>query len=582
MPNNSLLEALDEIRTSLDLKEANTHETENGVVDIMTFCYDPSFLTLDFKLYQSQEIVLKAMYMGTVGNKQTRLTPEDWAWLEANSAYGDNKISLEKIRRREAHREDPEYRFTELTLVLGRRSGKTMMSSIIACYEAYKLLVINNGNPQGYYGDPQDKQYFILNVATSQQQAGELFHEIKARLANSPFFQGRIEHDTDSMVRLMTDRDILRRVENTNNVTLQGSVVIQCGHRNPKSLRGKAAICVIFDELAFYDEGKKVSGVEFYNALKPSVAKFAKKNEGMLVEISSPGPRNGIFYKRAEVGMDMESSTMMFRMPTWIFNPDMPETNKFLAEDKVRSPEMYAIEYGAEWPGGGVVCSYFPEMLIDRAVQAGAANGVFGEEHEPRMNAEYYAHIDPAISGDNYAIVVIRKEMYRDKIGAICPRAVLAKVKIWRPDKELGLPLLEIESEVVSICQRYHVSSLSFDRFPSISTLAVLRRNGINTIQTTFNHGYKNKIFTNLKDLMIKEECGLYLYQDPDLIRELKTLMQKPLQHGMWIGAEKNEKRGEKNTDDAADCLAGAVFMICGNHYQRWPGAILAYGLRIV
>jgi len=575
--NNALIDALSEIKSSLNIRtEINPSITDEGVVDIITFCYDPQFLDLPgsgFRLFRSQEIVLKAIYMGTVGNKTLSISQEDWEWLDVNSQYGDNRVSIEKLRRREQTRNDPQARFTELTLVLGRRSGKTMMSSIIAAYEAYKLLVIGGGDPHTYYGVPRNKQIYILNVATSQEQAGELFNEIKSRIGHSPFFAGRIEHDTESLIRLFTDRDLKQRADESMNVRLQGSVVIKCGHRNPKSLRGKAAICVIFDELAFYDEGKKVSGIDFYNSLKPSVSQFDKKNAGMLVEISSPGPRSGIFYKRAEAGLDPASSTMLFRMPTWIFNPEMPESNKFLKEDRERSPEMYQIEYGAEWPEGGASSNYFPEVLIDRALEMGGAHGCM-EEVAPRYNSEYYAHIDPAISGDNYAIVIIRKEMYRDKTGAICPRAILAKVKVWRPQKGIGHDLLQIENEIVQLCQKFHVSSLSYDRFPSVSTLAVLRRNGINTIQTTFNRGYKNKIYQNLRDLMCKEEGGLYLYPFAQLISELKNLQQKPLEHSVWIGPE---KRGEVPWDDAADCLAGATFMICGNHYQRWPGVVMTY-----
>ena len=572
-------DALAKIRKGLNLTDENSvvKQYEDGIADIITFCYDPKLLDLpgsNFRLHRSQEIVLKALYMGATGNRNLTLSPEDWKWLEDNALSGDNQHSLNKLRWRERMRsENPAFRFTELALVLGRRSGKTLLSSVIASYEAYKLLVINHGDPHAYYGIPMNKQIWILNVATSMDNAGELFGEIKARIGHGPFFRNRVEHDTDSMIRLLTDRDLRQREDHSTNVKLQGSIIIRCGHSNPKTLRGKAAICIIFDELAFYDESKKISGKDFYNALKPSIAQFDKKNDGLLVEISSPGPKGGIFHTRAEIGMQPESPTMVFRMPTWVFNPDMPETNALMADDKRNNPEMYAIEFGAEWPEGGASSSYFPEALITRAIEAGGHAAIM-EESAPRYGADYYGHIDPAISGDNYAMVIVRKSSYRDKDGVICPRPVLAFVKAWKPIRGKGLDLLAIENEIIEISHRFRLKVLSYDRLNSPSTLAVLRRNGINTICTPYGGGYKMKIYQNLKDLMCREECALQLYSDPLLIAELKNLKQKPLQRGTWIGAD---KRSDVKTDDAADCLAGAAFMSCGNYYLAWPGATIAY-----
>jgi hypothetical protein len=291
----------------------------------------------------------------------------------------------------------------------------------------------------------------------------------------------------------------------------------------------------------------------------------------MLVAISSPGPKGGAFHERWEQSLRMESKVMSFRMPTWIFNPEMPESNAFLVERKEQSKEVYDIEYGAEWPEGGASSLYFPEVLLKKALALGASLGI-SEEAEPRYGAQYYAHIDPAINGDNYALVVIRKTMVRDKLGVFCPRAILAKVRVWRPVKGIGLDVTSIEKEVIEICQKWRVSVLSFDSFPSMSGLSTLKRHGLNTVQTAFNRYYKNQIFTMLKDLMSREDCGLALYPDPQLLAELKNLRQKPLTRGVWIGAD---KRSDVKTDDAADCLAGSVFMSMGNYFMKYPTPVI-------
>lgn len=106
----------------------------------------------------------------------------------------------------------------------------------------------------------------------------------------------------------------------------------------------------------------------------------------------------------------------------------------------------------------------------------------------------------------------------------------------------------------------------------------MMQRYSINVKQTTFNRGYKNRIYQNLKDLMAKPEVGLYIYDDSLLVTELKNLRYKPTTRGMSIGAD---KRGDCPTDDMADCLAGAAFMASGHHHTKLPSVITVFtGMR--
>ena len=85
----------------------------------------------------------------------------------------------------------------------------------------------------------------------------------------------------------------------------------------------------------------------------------------------------------------------------------------------------------------------------------------------------------------------------------------------------------------------------------------MLQRAGYRCLQTSYNRGYKNKIYQNLKDLMVKPEHPLWLYDDALLIMEMINIKFKPTPRGQSIGAD---KRGECATDDVVDCLAGAAF----------------------
>src|SRR4030067_1796055 len=64
---------------------------------------------------------------------------------------------------------DDATKFRDMNLIWGMRAGKTTVASVIACYEAFKL--INMGNPCRKYGLPKGTEIFIINVATSDRQA---------------------------------------------------------------------------------------------------------------------------------------------------------------------------------------------------------------------------------------------------------------------------------------------------------------------------------------------------------------------------------------------------------------------------
>lgn len=546
-----------------------------NLVDIITFCNDSRYLNLpasNFNLWKSQRVLLKSFYMGTSGNENIFFTDDEWEWLEneANVFPEDHKRTIQKIK----DRQKSSLRFSELTLVLGRRSGKTIIASVISCYEMYKLLSVQGGDPYKFYNIPYGQEIAVLNVATSFKQAQRLYSQIKARLSHSPFFQHRIAAGSKEEIRLFTNHDFELMNDPNQKLKNNGSVVIVCGHSDPDTLRGYAAICIIFDELGFYDEKNIVSGTRFYDVLQPSVAQFAEYNEGILVEISSPGPKSGILHKLYEESVDeRQKHKLAFRAPTWVFSEDISEDNEVLMSAKSKDPDVYNVEYGAQWPSGTLFGKYFPEELVYRSI----ADDI-GPEEIPYQGGEYFIHIDPAQSGNRYALVVVRKTSYREKDGKLSPRIILSFTKVWESKSGEGLDYLSLDREILGICKKYHPVVVSYDTWNSITSTQFLRRHGLMCVQTTFNRGYKAKIYQNLKELMSKPDHGLFMYQEPLLVDELINLGYKPTARGVSIGAN---PKSDCPTDDLSDCLAGASFMACGNYYKKLPEMITVYtGLR--
>ena len=186
----------EDIISGIPTKEINAEgKTISKIVDIITFCENQRYLNLvnqKIILRLSQRIILKCFYMGSRYNENLRLTDEEKQWLiDKNLPYVLSKI--ERFEKGEIKDTDL---FNHLVLVIGRRSGKTFLCSIIAAYEAYKLLELPGGCPQEYYRLPQDNEIVILNVARSTKQAKVLFNEIASRIRRGPYFKNRL--DTES------------------------------------------------------------------------------------------------------------------------------------------------------------------------------------------------------------------------------------------------------------------------------------------------------------------------------------------------------------------------------------------------
>lgn len=537
---------------------AQDEEEHFGIVDIMTFCDHPRYLNLpgnNFKLFLGQRVILKVFYMGTRGNEDVLLTDEDWNWLYERQLY----TIIEKIKRK-IDGVDPgkphNFNFRELTLALGRRASKTIMASIIATYEAYKLIMI--GDPYDFFNIPHDEEIGIINVSNSQKQSNRLFSQIKARIRNSPFFAGRIDGDPSAdTIRVFTNQDLEKKDAGKVNIKVEGSIVLLCGHSNPDTLRGYSAAIIIFDELAFYDENPKISGKEFYGALTPSIAKFALKGEGRLVEISSCGPQHGIFYELYNQGNDDDvrfNRIVSYRLATWDINEELPYNCDFMVDERNKNPEKFAVEYGSMWATRGFMGNFFSPEQVDRAVKPFIQiqdRGVPG--------VEYFMHIDPAAKRDNYAVVIIERQRYIMPGGQKRYRCVLAYHDVWKPSASNTISFKEIDEEVLLLYKRFRPVSTTYDMWNSIQSVEFLKKRGVNAAQLPFNRSNKATFFQHLIDLLDRDE--LWLYYDEYIIGELINLKFKPTQRGISILADRG---ADVSTDDIVDCIAGACWMATG------------------
>ena len=265
-------------------------------------------------------------------------------------------------------------------------------------------------------------------------------------------------------------------------------------------------------------------------------------------------------------------------MPSWIFNPELSYDSSELVEARRRDKDKFDIEFGAQWPESTMYSFYFDQNFIDRALEEGSKNGLLGPEEGPTRGGEgYYVHVDPALTNNNYGLVGVKKMFYRNSDGVIKPRCILAFTRTWTPTMGHPLNIPEIDAEVMDICKRFRPTVITYDNWNSAGSIAMLKRFNNNVFQTRFDRGHKARIYQNIKDLILESECGLWLYNEPLLISELRNLKYRSIPRGITIGAD---TRSEVPTDDMADCLAGSCWMATGNFHNQLPRGRFVSGLR--
>jgi len=555
-------------------KVSKKKKNERDIVDVITFCEDDRFLGLlstkpPMRLTRLQRIIMKCAYAGSEGNEDLRLDDNEIEWLmEWKKDKEDAKqFMVDKILEKHNNRE----LINELVLVLGRRSGKTTLASVVATYEAYKCLELYN--PQEYYGLAPDNPIVILNIATASPQARLLYNEIKSRIRYSNYFKGRLNQESSSeeYTYLLTDHDKetneTLKQQGRHKELIKGSILIQCGHSNSNSLMGSGIICLIFDELAYFNDGSgRTSGDKVYGDLVPNTKAFRDPNTGKvaakIVQISAPAGKTGVFYKNFVTSMEPEGAGMMgFQFPTWDCSAQITSKEQ-LASEYAKNEANATVRYGAEF-SSSVSGIFFPLDDLNECVDHTLFNkdkGVPG--------IKYFMHVDPSLNNHNYALVILHEEKYLDKQSREWKRKIIIDhIKKWTPSLKSEVSISEVEKYIIQMSRKFNLVSITYDDFNSASSVQKFRKKGLPVRRTPFRASYKQLIFSELKDLVIGHD--LHLIPDEYLVGEFKSLQYKLRIKGFSVFPDKDNKSFP--TDDWVDCVAGAAHISLSQTVNELP-----------
>ena len=424
------------------MREGIASTVKRKIPDIMTFVNDPDWLGLGLDLYPIQQIALKCFYRGSQGNENLELNQAELNLLERLGCNSPDKGDvLGKYESGEI--------FKDLVLVWGRRSGKDFVTSIIALYEAMKLLECEGGDPYKMYELGDANTINIITIANSQEQAKLAFAEMRAKLLKSRYFKDKFHSDgfTANSIYLLTPADKIENIDRKEKKLprKKGSIGLVVGHSNSDSLLGMGCIVLLLDEVATYKNADRI-----YQAMMPTIATYNRREyvrdandnfiydefgqrevhkthyDGKLISISSPRGKEGKFYEFYKNAPNTANRLMM-RLATWEVTPQ--RRKELRKEFSAMTEGEFNMEFGAEFSGIGLE-NFFSEDQVNSCFTGHNCNLV----EMGRPGNVYFAHFDPATSSHNYALVVLHKEFFMNpqtkKSDFI---VVVDHVKYWHP-----------------------------------------------------------------------------------------------------------------------------------------------------
>jgi len=446
-------------------------------LDIIQFATDKDYLGLSFEKRPAQEVILRVLYGLPLDKKQLKIFK---VLTKGKGKYIPGQIKNEAV------------------MALGARSGKSLISSICALYEATR------GENQKYVS--KGEYVYIAIIATREKQAIAIIQTNCLRmLNNSPVLKKMISKTTEL------------------EITLKNNIKIVSGPCNSTALRGLGIAVLILDECAFYRiEGPKADEAIF-NSLRPRQAQFP---DNKLFLISTAGAKQGLFYNYFNEGFKIQDRLTM-QGSTAFCNPLIPSA--FLEKEKRRDIDNFKREF--EGVFSEKLESFFSWELMQKPF-------VLAGDLPYNSEFTYYLALDQSgLSGrDRFALSIGHKEG---------ETAVIDVVRSWET-KDLNIILGEIKI----LAETYFISVAVIDRYSRGYVENSFKGIGLGVLVRPS----LAEVYVVLKSLMIKD--NLKLPDRPDLRAGLRnTIAIYNKSNQLTIIHE----RGPSGHSDTIDAIAGCV-----------------------
>ncbi len=406
----------------------------------------------------------------------------------------------------------PTEAFKEILAVVGRRGGKSRALALIAVWLAafgdYKEFL-----SEGELG-------YVVVLAKDKDQAKIILRYVKGFLSRIPMLKRMVERETQF------------------GVELSNSVAIEITPSNFRSVRGRAIIAALCDEIAFWsDEESANPDDEVIKAIKPGMLMIPTS---MLLLASSPYARKGVLYTRhKKYHGQNDKRVLSWQAATEVMNPrvDMNEIAQAYEDD----PASASAEYGAQF-----------RVDIEAFVTREAVDAVVTEGERERAyvpGTTYHAFTDPAGGAGKDGFTLAIGHMLKG----------IAVVDVIREFKPPFSPKAVVE-EYSELLKQYGVRRIYGDRYA-----------GLWPVEQFYEHKITYEQSAKPKSELYGAFLSLLNSRKIDLLDDEKTINQ-------LLGLERRTARSGRDSidhapnshDDKINSVAGLCVLLAAPKRYRY------------
>jgi hypothetical protein len=399
--------------------------------------------------------------------------------------------------------------YPEAYAIVGRRGGKSRISSLIAAYEA----VLGGWSDRVAAGE----RAWVFVLATDKAQAGIILNYCRAFL--------HLFDDPKEPKKSLVEREGVDEVHLRNGISV---AVKPCTFR---ASRGYSTCCVIADEIAFWrDENSANPAAEVITSILPGMIPGSR-----LIGISTPYGRMGFLYDihREHFGK-AESDFLVWQADTRTMNPLYDEA--MIRRLVKRDPIAMRAEYDAQFRED--VTAFLPLELIELSMVR--------QQALPAPGYSYTCFVDPS-GGRHDSMTLAVAHCEGEKI-------ILDRIEERHPPFDPQA----VVKEFSDVIKAYGCHSATSDRFGGVWVSDSFQKAGVRMDMSDLP---ASDLYLNFAALLNSGRVELVEHD------RLKVQLQSLERRTGQMGKDKVDHPPGLH-DDLANAVAGAVVM--ASHDRAW------------
>jgi len=326
----------------------------------------------------------------------------------------------------------PRGRFKESFVICGRRSGKSYISAVIACF----LGTFKDWSKDLAVGE----RGYIFIIANDKAQAKIIKTYISDILRSSASFRKLIAKET------------------AWEVELKNNVCIAVKTASFRTLRGYTLLACIMEEIAFWRSDESANpDREILAAVRPALATIP---DSLLIGISTPYSKRGVLFEQFKKHYGKPGGPLIWKAATERMNPTI--NKKIIERAFEEDPQAAHSEWSAEWRKD--IEALIPLELVEAATTP-------GRYELPKIEGiSYFAFTDPSGGRqDSFTLAISHRE--EEKV-------VLDLIREAKPPFSPE----NVVKEYSDILKNYGISEVESDRYAGEWMVESFRKNGITVI----------------------------------------------------------------------------------------------------